>query len=255
MGNKQTSRRSQKTPVIFPAIPWLIDGNKYEAYLESSMTHAQFQDCPDTRTLPVFLTDAYDPPVEFTMKEQVVYVTPKLNEIVEAFLETDATHLWFLNADNEVPPDALCKLLDHDVDIASGISPPHSTKLKSTAMKWMPPPSPEYSWSQPWFKMYRMKEIYGKVIGGTEIVVTGHFCMLCKRRVFEQFSPLYEALRFKYEPPQKIESVMRFWQEAQELGFVCRIDGSVLCGHLPEWPLAGLQEEYGSVVEGWNGQV
>jgi hypothetical protein len=137
------------------------------------MTHAQFQDCQDVQILPIFLTDAYDPPIEFTMKEQVIYVTEKLNEIVDAFLETEATHVWFLNADNEVPPNALSTLLDHDVDIASGISPPHSSKLKSTALTWMPPPSPEYSWSKPWFKMIRMKEVLGKVLGGHEIVATG----------------------------------------------------------------------------------
>jgi len=172
------------------------------------------------------------------------HVTPKLNEIIEEFLKTDATHLWFLNADNEVPPDALCKLLELDVDIASGISPPHYSKRKATVMNWRPPPSPEYSWSKPWYKISKMKDVFGKIIGGDRTIATGHFCMLCKRRVFEQFSPLYEPLRFKYDPPQKLGSEILFWQDAQELGFVCRIDGSVLCGHLPEFPLVMLEKEY-----------
>ena len=90
-----------------------------------------------------------------------------------------------------------------------------------------------------------MNEVLGKILGGDQIVATGHFCMLCKRRVFEKFSPLYEPLRFIYEPPTRITNEVLFWQMAQELGFICRIHGGVLCGHLPEFPLAVLQKEFG----------
>lgn len=242
MGYRKTQSRSPSTPiVVFPAIPWLINGNKYEPFLESCIAHIQAQECPEVEVLPPFLTKPYDPPVEFTAKEQVIYVTPKLNEIIEEFLKTDATHLWFLNADQEVPPDALCTLLELDVDVSSGISPPHYSKTKTTALRWMPPPSPEYSWSTPWYKLYRFNDIYGKVIGGDRTIATGHFCMLCKRRVFERFSSKYEPLRFRYDPPQKLGSEIVFWQDAQELGFICRIHGGVLVGHLPEFPLAELK--------------
>ena len=244
MGTRQTHRGNPETPVILPAIPWLVDGNKYEAYLESALAHARAQECSEVEILPPFITDAYDPPVEFTIKTQVMYVTPKLKEIIDEFLETDATHLWFLNADQEVPPNALCDLLELDVDIASGVSPPRGNIQKSTVMRWMPPPSPEYAWSTPWYKPYRMKDVVGKIMGGEEILVTGHFCMLCKRRVFEKFSPSFEPLRFKYDPPQEEGSEIVFWKEAQDLGFICRIDGSILCGHLPNFPLEMLQEAY-----------
>jgi len=244
VGAKQTHRGNHETPVVFPAFPWLIDGNKYEAYLESALAHVKAQECPEAEILPPFLTDAYDPPVEFTKKTQMIYVTPKLNEIIEKFLEVDATHLWFLNADQEVPPDALCKLLELDVDIASGVSPPRSNIRRSTVMRWMPPPSPEYPWSKSWYKSYWMKDVVGKIMGGDEILVTGHFCMLCKRRVFEQFSPSFEPLRFRYDPPQTWGSEQGFWYEAQELGFICRIHGDILCGHLPNFPLEMVKEAY-----------
>jgi len=86
-----------------------------------------------------------------------------------------------------------------------------------------------------------MNQAYGKIIGGDQVIATGHFCLLCKRRVFERFSPKFEPLRFKFDPPQKHGSEVVFWEEAQELGFICRVHGNVLCGHNPEFPLIMLE--------------
>lgn len=250
MGTGQTHRGSPETPVIFPAFPWLVDGNKYEAYLESAIAHLKAQECPEAEILPPFLTEPLDKPPSFEFAnaiEQMIHVTPKLNEIIEEFLKSNATHLWFLNADAEVPSHALCKLLELDVDVISGLSPPHSSREKSTALIWKPAPSPEYEWSKPWYKMIWMKQAYGNIIGGTQVIATGHFCMLCKRRVFEQFSPNFEPLRFLYDYPQPDGSETegsetRFWREAQELGFICLIHGGVVVGHLPDFPLEMLEE-------------
>jgi hypothetical protein len=243
VGTGKTHQRGEKTPVIFPAIPWLLDGNRFEPLLESSVAHIKAQECMDIEVFPPFLSEPYPLGTTFNAKEQMGFLNVKLNEIIEAFLETDATHLWFVDADNEVPPDALCKLLELGVDVASGVSPPHFSKRKSTVLRWMPPASPEYEWSRPWYKSYTLKEVYGKIIGGDRIIATGHFCMLCKRRVFEPTAN-YESLRFVYEPPQRLANEVLFWQTAQELGFVCRIHGGVLCGHLPQFPLKMMQEEF-----------
>jgi len=89
-----------------------------------------------------------------------------------------------------------------------------------------------------------MLEIYGTILGEGQIVATGHFCMLCKRRVFERISLDFEPLRFVYDPPQRLGNEVLFWFTAQELGFKCRIDGNVLCGHLPQFPLKMIQEKY-----------
>ena len=240
MGPGQTDRGSKKTPIVFPAIPWLVDGNKFEPFLESALAHLKAQKCPDAKVLSPFLSEPYPPGTTFNIKEQMGFLNVKLNEIIEAFLESDATHIWFVDADSEVPPDALQKLLEMDVDIASGISPPHFSKKKSTALRWMPPASPEYEWSRPYYRSYNLRDVYGKTLGEDRIIATGHFCMLCKRRVFEGAPPL----RFIYEPPQRLANEVLFWQTAQELGFTCRINGSVLCGHLPEFSLKTMLEEF-----------
>jgi len=256
VGTEQTLRGSTENPVVFSAIPWLFNGNKYEAYLESAVAHIKAQECPGVTLLPPFLTEPLDKPDGFEFErtpegrcKQMAQVTPKLNEIIEEFLKSGATHLWLLNADAEVSPDALRKLLELDVDVISGLSPPHDMKEKTTAHIWQPAPSPEYEWSKPWYKMVWMKDAYGNIFGGGQIIATGHFCMLCKRRVFELFSSAFEPLRFKYEYPNvdcrdAEGSEMRFWREAQELGFMCLIHGKILVGHLPEWSLETLEKYY-----------
>ena len=244
MGTEKTHRGSPETPVVFPGIPWLVSGNRFEPLLESCLAHIKAQGCPTAEIMPPHLSEPYPDGTTFTAKGAMEFLNPKLNEIIETFLETDATHLWFVDADCEAPSDALCKLLALDVDIASGVSPPHYSWKKSTVLRWMPAPSPEFEWSRPWFKSYKMHEVYDKIFGEDQIVATGHFCMLCKRRVFEQVSPESEALRFIYEPPQRLANEVLFWYTAQELGFECRIDGSILCGHLPQFPLEMMREEY-----------
>jgi len=225
-------------------VPWLVDGNRFEPLLESALAHIKAQECPEADILPPFLSEPFPLGTTFNAKEQMGFLNVKLNEIIEEFLLSDATHLWFVDADSEVPSDALCKLLELDVDVSSGISPPHFSIKKSTALRWMPPPSPEYEWSRPWYKSYTLRDVYGKILGGERPIATGHFCMLCKRRVFEQFSPPYKPLRFIYNPPQRIGNEVLFWQTAQEMGFVCQIHGGVLCGHLPQFPLKAMQEEF-----------
>ncbi len=240
MGSRITHQGSEETPVVFPAVPWLVDGNRFEPLLESALTHVKAQECPDAEILSPFLSTPFPLGTTFNAKEQMGFLNIKLNEIIEAFLESDATHIWFVDADSEVPPDALHILLEMDVDISSGISPPHFSRKKSTVLRWMPPASPEYEWSRPWYKAYPLRQVYGKIWGEGQIIATGHFCMLCKRRVFEGDEPL----RFVYEPPQRLGNEVLFWQTAQELGFTCRINGEVLCGHTPQFPLEMIKKEF-----------
>ena len=42
------------------------------------------------------------------------------NHCVKAFLASDCSHLWFVDADTLPPPDALDNLLSADVDAISG---------------------------------------------------------------------------------------------------------------------------------------
>jgi len=233
MGSEEADRGSPETPVVFPAIPWLKDGTVYDGYLESCLAHLKAQKCDNVEVLPPVLSSTVND-VDYAATSQMVLVTAKLNELVEKLCESDATHILFLNADAEIPDNTLQTLLEHDVDVASAISPPHQTKYWSTVVRWVAPPTPEENWSTPYFKTYKMNEVRGAVLSGGPIIGTGHFCMLVKRRVFDNF-------RFRWNPPkQRVGSELTFWMDAQMLGYKCLIDGRILCGHLPEYPLEEL---------------
>lgn len=234
MGHREADRGGPETPVVFPAIPWLKDGTIYDGFLESCLEHLKAQECDGAEILPPVLSSTVTDE-EYANTSQMKLITPKLNELIEKFRETDATHIFFLNADTEIPSNALCTLLEHNVDVASAISPPHYlAKQQSTVYHWVPPPTPEENWSTPYFRALKMREVRGRVLSGCEIIGTGHFCMLVRRRVFDHF-------RFRWNPPkQKVGSELTFWQDAQMLGYKCLIDGRILCGHLPEYPLAEL---------------
>jgi len=173
-------------------------------------------------------------------------ITPKLNEIIDAFLETEAEYLWFLNADNEYPPFTLRYLLQHNVDVVSAISPTHRNWLWTTAMRWIPAPTPKMMGSTPYFKPYRIDEIEGKIVGRKEVVASGHFCMLVKRHVFDNIRFRWVQHKARRCPNcgtgvkclrQRYGSEYTFWMDAFMLGYKCRIDGRIVVGHLPQWPL------------------
>ena len=259
MGQGSVNPRGSET-IVLPAIPWLRDGLDYDVYLESCLAHLKSQEVPSNVTLlPPFITPPIDEDIEIP-KLRYHLTTPKLNEIVETLQESKATHLLLLDADNETPSHALGTLLEHDVDVASGISPPHKTSMFTTAFKYVAAPTPALLASEPYFKPYKLEELRYKTVGENELVATGHFCCLIKRRVFD-------TLRFRW-PGLKINRTKRvrcpscddkfpvdyqctknrhgaeilFWMDVQMLGFSVVIDGNVLCGHLPEFPLADLVE-------------
>lgn len=239
MEEGSSGKGSPETPVVLPAVPWLVDGNQFEPYLESCLAHIKNQDCPEATILPPYVTEAYKEKIVLDRKSQMGFLNGKLNEIINYFQNTDASLLWIVDADNEVPPNALSKLLSWDADLASGISPGHGSPNHSTVMRWMPPPSPEMPWSTPYYKPLLMNEVLGKHLDDTMYAfATGHFCLLTKRRV-------YNWLRFQWSPEQKLGNEIVFWEHAQNLGLKCVIDGTVLCGHLPEHPLVDLQEKLG----------
>jgi len=165
-----------------------------------------------------------------------------VNYHIEEFLKTDATHMWMLDADCEAPSHALCELLKLDVDIASGVTFCHKRMWITTAGRWYPAPTPKEKWSKPYFKFFQIPEVFGKVIQSPVTVGTGAFCLLCKRRVFEEFHPQYNPVRFRWTPPQQFGIDLTFWWEAQMFGFSGAIHGGVIAGHLPEHPLKKLEK-------------
>lgn len=129
----------------------------------------------------------------------------------------------------EWPPDALCTLLKMNVDIASGVYPQHNDRGKLIA-------GIICKTEKRGFSVSSMDHLRGKIIGGNEFVAAGNGCMLIKRRVFKQYSPHYPSLRFVSEGG--FGSDLYFWWTAQKIGFKCRINGNIICGHNPQHPLA-----------------
>ncbi|GAG96908.1 unnamed protein product, partial [marine sediment metagenome] len=130
------------------------------------------------------------------------------------------------------PRDTIERLIRLDVDLASGISPGHADWNSTTVGVEM---------AKGGVGWLRRSDIVGKVIGKKEIVSTGNYCILAKRRVFERHFDDQAPLRWrtKKEHGRRLYGAeLQFWVDAQEMGFETRIDGNVVCGHLPEWPLS-----------------
>jgi hypothetical protein len=59
---------------------------------------------------------------------------------------------------------------------------------------------------------------------------TGTSCILIKRFVFEG------GYRFKFD--LSVTPYILFMHQVQRMGFAAKVHGDVLCGHLPEYPIA-----------------
>jgi len=156
-------------------------------------------------------------------------ITEKLNEIRMAFLMSEASHLWIVDADVEVPPHALDSLLRLDVDIASGVYPVHNNRdhLMGGLMDE----------NGKTFFSYR-SHVKGKVLGGDgRFVCAGNGCLLIKRRVFTLGFIDDKPLFFRSKRGVIWNADLQFFVDTQGLGFIARLHTGVLCGHLPEHPL------------------
>ena len=184
----------------------------------------------------VAITSVWVTPPAASLGSQRDLVAGKLNDIFTRFLKTDCTHVWLVNADCQLPSDALENLIRLDVDVASGVSPTHSDWNETTAA---------YELSGGGLRFYRRMDIEGRVVGENEVVATGNFCVLIKRRALFQYSSHHEPLRYQVSRDRKYiyGSELQFFVDAQEMGFSVRIHGGVYCGHYPEWPLSYIGHE------------
>jgi len=140
------------------------------------------------------------------------------NLIVEQFLSGGYDFLWLVELDVQVPPDSFRKLLDLDVDIACGYVRRHNGDglilgfLDENMRVWYLPHN----------------AVKGNVLSGW--VMAGTSCLLIRRRVFKS------GYRFKFLPHVTPDILFMF--ETQRMGFIAKVHGKVLCGHLPEFPLS-----------------
>lgn len=164
--------------------------------------------------------------------EHVVFVTPstdkpgipgivdRSNLLIEKALEGGFSHLWIVQADVEVPEGSFQSLLGLDVDVALGVVPRHDDKnaficgfMDECQKVWYLP----------------RQAVQGQVLSGW-VFASG--CILVRRRVLEA------GISFRYVP--NIGEDILFMFDLQKAGFVAKVDGRVICGHLPEWPLGSM---------------
>jgi hypothetical protein len=139
------------------------------------------------------------------------------NVIVDKFLSGGYDYLWHVELDVQVPPDVFEKLFALDVDIACGYVRRHNGEglilgfLDENMRVWYLP----------------LNAIKGNILSGW--VMAGTSCLLIRRRVFES------GYRFRYDPHVTPDILFMF--QVQRMGFVAKVHGDMLCGHLPEFPL------------------
>jgi len=145
-------------------------------------------------------------------------ITNAQNTLIDRCVEGDFSHLWIVQADVEVSAEAFDKLSGIDVDVAQGVVSRHDDHnalicgfLDADKKVWYLP----------------RNAVQNMVLSGW--VFAGMSCTLLKRRVLEA------GIRFRYE--RGVGEDILFMFDVQKAGFVAKVDGRVVCGHLPEWPL------------------
>jgi hypothetical protein len=140
------------------------------------------------------------------------------NQLILRALEGGFDFLWLIQADVEVPADAFEKLSGLGVDVAQGVVPRHDDR-EALICGFMD--IRQKVWYLP------RNAVEGQVLSGW--VFAGMSCTLIKRRVLEV------GIRFRYLPGVGEDILFMF--DVQSRGFVAKVHGGVICGHLPEWPL------------------
>jgi SAM-dependent methyltransferase len=139
------------------------------------------------------------------------------NLLIEKTLAGDWDYLWIVQGDVEVPREAFYRFYMLDVDVAQGVVRRHDGDglicgfMDEKAKVWYLP----------------RNAVEGMVLSGW--VFAGMSCTLIKRRVLEA------GVRFRYLPG--VGEDILFMYDVQSRGFVAKVHGDVLCGHLPEWAL------------------
>ena len=215
---------------VFVGVPFLGTGKPCESHLGEALDSLAKQETS------VEVRSAWVTPPAASRGRQRVLVAEKNNDIIEAFLKTDCSHVLLLNADCELPIDAIEKLIRLDVDIASGVSPTHMDWNETTVGRQLPSGA---------LKFLRRMDVEGKILGNDHCYATGNFCLLAKRQAFHRYSPDYEPLRYQMFKERKyvLGPELQFFADACDMGFSVRIHGGVYVGHLPEWPLSYIGHE------------
>ena len=222
----------KKSLKVFVGIPNLRNHDKYHRFFPSVINHIKAQDSPVTLMEP-YVTPPASGKFREGDKSRLEAIADRMNNIIDKFMTTNATHLWIVDGDVEVPQHTLSTLLKLDVDLASGVYPFHNFN-KCNAMLFGRMGDDPCGFFRPRDWDY-LKDI---VLGEEDPVSGGSGCLLVKRRVFKRYHPKISPLRFTRRGPNgECGADVYFWKRAQDAGFTARIHGGVVCGHLPLYPL------------------
>jgi hypothetical protein len=142
------------------------------------------------------------------------------NDIVKAFLESDCTHLLFIDADTIPPLDTITKLLAHNLPIVSAITP----IIEMDAVG-----NPYRKWNAVDMNDDHMKPNTGL----NECKGVGASCILIKREVFEKMTPPYYRFTYSDDTGKSVvvgEDIY-FTINAISKGIKTYADTSILCQH------------------------
>lgn len=147
------------------------------------------------------------------------------NEIVKVFLESDCTHLFFIDSDTIPPLNALRLMLAYDKDIITALTPiiKYDENRKNDSGGFYPQ----------WNVVTLNDEVIKEDIGLQEVKTAGSSCIMIKREVFEKIpKPWY---RFLYEDDNgketQISEDVLFCIKAANAGFKVWCDTTMKCGH------------------------
>lgn len=144
------------------------------------------------------------------------------NEIVKRFLKTDCTHLWFVDADTIPPVNALSKMLEHDADIVSGVTP----VLTNDGIV-----SNVFTSNDE--KVRLTMEQIEKSESTINATGVGASCLLVARRVFESAKDPWFA-EVWLQDGRVCECDIFFCNEATDDGYLIIVDPKVVCQHVKE---------------------
>lgn len=143
------------------------------------------------------------------------------NDIVQAFLESDCTHLLFIDSDTIPPLDALRRLLAHDKPIMSALTP--IIELNEETGEYY----------RKWNCVDTNDQHMKPDTGIQECKGAGSSCILIKREVFEAMEMPYYRFVYKDDKGRNVvvSEDIYFIINALSKGIKCLADTSIVCRH------------------------
>lgn len=146
------------------------------------------------------------------------------NQLAEWFLESDKSHLFYLDDDQILLPGTIPKLLAHDVDVVSGVTPQRDFPFPASVYEELVDGS------------VRLRDL-GESSGLIRVAAVGAGCLLVHRRVFEALEPPY--WRLGQVKADGLGEDLDFCRRVRAAGFVIHCDLETPVGHKSHcslWP-------------------